>query len=92
MWGNIWHFSPSEARRFAVDDVVMANLGRGKWKIGKVLRLNHREPSWQPGQIAAYLIGLDEGGAVFAPADDDGVVKKARCGLGAIEGLFWCRI
>ena len=65
------------ARRFAIGDVVMANMGRGRWKLGKILHQNYREESWEPGQVAPYVIELEAGGSVFAPVDNDNVVKRA---------------
>jgi hypothetical protein len=63
--------------RFGVGDVVLANMGRGVWKIGKVTRLNVRDANWAADQVAPYGLELEGGGGVYVPVDEDSVVRRA---------------
>ena len=63
--------------RFQVGDIVLANMGRGSWKLGRVEHLHHREAHWPAGESSPYAIALDEGGGVYAPEDSEHVVRRA---------------
>ncbi len=60
--------------RFGVGDRVQCNVG--EWVTGTVVAHFYRERHWPQGRTAPYQIRLDDGGAmIFAPLDDDRVVK-----------------
>jgi len=40
-----------------------------------VVKHNYREPNWPAGKIAPYQIQLDDGRLIFAPVDDDRVIR-----------------
>ena len=59
--------------RFAVDDVVLCNMGSGNWVAGRVTALN----ATSGGKVAPYQITLDSGDVVVAPVDDPRIVREA---------------
>ena len=65
----------SRLLRFSVGARVEANLGL-YWAKGRVVALNYRDPSFASGVTMPYEIQLDSGEKVFAPSDDDAVVRK----------------
>ena len=65
-----------KALRFAIGDKVKCNLG-SSWGAGKVVALMYREDTMPPGMVAPYQVELDSGDVIFAPSDDDSVVRKA---------------
>ena len=69
--------STSTGHRFKLGQVVEANTGNG-WTRGEVVGLNYREDEWPAGKIAPYQIRLSDGVLIFAPFDDDGVVRMAE--------------
>ena len=62
--------------RFSVGAKVEANMG-GYWATGKVTSINYRDDSFATGVTMPYEISLDMGGSVFAPEDDDSVIRAA---------------
>ena len=62
--------------RFLVGQVVEAYTNNG-WERGEVVSLNYREEEWPEGQVAPYQIMLERGALIYAPMDDDKVVRKA---------------
>jgi hypothetical protein len=68
---------PQPPLRFQVGDIVLANMGRGSWKVGRIEHLHHREAHWPAGESSPYAIALDEGGGVYAPEDSEHVVRRA---------------
>ena len=69
--------APQPPLRFQVGDIVLANMGRGSWKLGRIEHLHHREAHWPAGESSPYAIALDEGGGVYAPEDSEHVVRRA---------------
>ena len=62
--------------RFAVGDRVECRTGRSEWTTGVVHALNYRDERMPPGMVAPYQVLLDgEGGFIWAPKDDDAVVR-----------------
>lgn len=61
--------------RFAVGDKVMCNA-EGGWQTGTIVKLFYRTgmPSLP---VAPYQIQLDAGPLIYAPIDDDRVIKRA---------------
>jgi len=68
-------------RRFAVGAAVEAFTGDGDfdgWSRGTVVGINYREDGWSPDEVAPYQIKLDNGVLIFAPMDDDRVVRLQK--------------
>mmetsp|Transcript_4795 Transcript_4795/g.10158 ORF Transcript_4795/g.10158 Transcript_4795/m.10158 type:complete len:267 (+) Transcript_4795:82-882(+) len=68
-------------RRFTEGAKVEAFTGDGPndgWSPGTVVGINYREPEWPPEEVAPYQILLDddEETLIFAPMDDDRVVRE----------------
>jgi len=63
------------ALRFAIGTRVECNCG--DWKEGTVVKQWYREPTWPASKPAVpYQIKLDAGPTIFAPADDDKVIRQ----------------
>jgi hypothetical protein len=58
-----------------VGDRVECNCGR--WTKGSVVKLFYTQSSFPPNQCAPYQIKLDDGRLIFAPADEDRVIRRA---------------
>ena len=56
--------------RFRIGDVMECNTGA--WKRGKVVSLFYREGT----MTAPYQVELDDGSLIYAPADDDRLIRK----------------
>jgi G3E family GTPase len=73
-----------DALRFKVGDKVECNTGRyddeeNGWKSGVVIQLMYRDDCMQPGMVAPYQVKLDDSDSpIYAPADDDRVVRAAK--------------
>jgi G3E family GTPase len=69
--------------RFKVGDRVQCRVGVGDddWADGTVARLRYREEHWPKERVAPYQILLADGKMIFAPIDDDRVVR-------ALDGLL----
>lgn len=63
----------TEHLRFDMGARVACNTG--DWSPGIVVKHNYREPNWPAGKIAPYQIQLDDGRLIFAPVDDDRVIR-----------------
>lgn len=63
------------ALRFDVGYRVECNCG--DWKAGTIVKCWYREQSWEPNSWAPYQVQLDDGQLIFAPIDDDNVVRAA---------------
>jgi G3E family GTPase len=65
--------------RFGVGDTVECNLGDEGWESGVVVKTMHRDDAVPPGQVAPYQVRLRlSGELIFAPCDDDEVVRAPR--------------
>jgi G3E family GTPase len=62
--------------RFGVGDKVECNTGGG-WSKGEVVKLMYREQAMPPGVVAPYQVKLDSGSLIYAPADDNQLIRKA---------------
>ena len=60
------------ALRFKVGDRVECRTGQKEWSLGKVVALLWKSPS---GQVAPYQMELDNGTLIFAPADDNQLIR-----------------
>jgi len=65
-----------KALRFGIGDKVQCNTGGG-WAKGTVVKLMYREDDMPPGMVAPYQVQLDDGNLIYAPADEDTLIKKA---------------
>lgn len=63
-----------EALRFKIGDSVECNTAGG-WSRGKIVDVMYREDFMPPGQIAPYQVKLDSGSLIYAPADDDQLIR-----------------
>ena len=67
--------------RFSVGAIVECRVGTDPvtgWAGGRVLSLYYREANWPPTSIAPYKVKLDDGRSIFAPADDDQVIRLKK--------------
>merc|ERR1719353_2192884 len=63
--------------RFAMGDAVECRTGNG-WQKGKVVALMYRDEFMPEGVIAPYQVQLDKGDLIYAPADDNQLIRKAQ--------------
>ena len=64
--------------RFGVGERVECKTGKKEWSAGEVVALMfHDKESMPVGQVVPCQIKLDDGDLVWAPADKDGVIRKA---------------
>ena len=72
--------------RFTVGDRIEVNLGtaarshRGsqRWQPGRVIEINVHAPHFPTGHTMPYLVGIDVGGVLTIPVDDDLVIRKSK--------------
>jgi G3E family GTPase len=62
--------------RFAIGDKVKCNTGDG-YASGTVVKHMYRDDSMPPGMVAPYQVKLDSGDHIYAPGDEDQIIKKA---------------
>ena len=83
------------ALRFGVGARVECNVGA--FLPGEVVALNYREPDWPPGKTAPYQVKLADGRLIYAPFDDDRLIRRprtyplveaARAGLGDLANAL----
>lgn len=58
--------------RFSIGDRVECRTGQTEWSLGNVVQQLWKSPS---GQVAPYQIKLDSGSLIFAPADDNQLIR-----------------
>jgi len=65
--------------RFAVGDKVECNTDEG-WKTGEVMQLMFRDEDWDmpPGMVAPYQVKCADGSLIYAPADSEDLIRKAK--------------
>jgi len=61
-----------ESLRFHKGDRVECRTGQDEWSLGKVVDRMWKSPS---GEINPYQVELDGGDLIFAPADDDQLIR-----------------
>ena len=61
--------------RFGVGDRVECRTGQTEWSLGNIFHLLWKSPS---GQVAPYQIKLDNGSLIFAPADDNQLIRLPK--------------
>ena len=59
--------------RFEVGTRVECNCGG--WEPGTIVKVFYRQSSFPPGTVAPYQIRLDNGKLIYAPIDEDRVVR-----------------
>jgi len=62
--------------RFKIGDAVKCNTGDG-WKQGTVVALMYRDEYMPPGMVAPYQVQIDGGDRIYAPSDEDELIRKA---------------
>jgi len=62
--------------RFAAGDAVRCRVSQTGWARGHIVALQYREKDWPAGWHAPYQIELEDGGLIFAPADDDQLIRS----------------
>ena len=62
--------------RFAVGTRVECNCGG--WEPGTIVKVFYRQSSFPPGTVAPYQIRLDNGKLIYAPIDEDRVIRMAH--------------
>merc|ERR1711937_86727 len=62
--------------RFAVGDTVECKVG-GAWKRGEVKALMYRDDTMPQGIVPPYQVELDKGGRIYAPHDDNDIIRRA---------------
>jgi len=61
--------------RFTVGDAVECKTSDG-WERGAVVSQMYREDHMPPGMVAPYQVKLDTGDIIYAPVDEDDVIRK----------------
>jgi G3E family GTPase len=64
-----------KALRFAVGAKVECRTGEG-WQKGEVAALMYRDEFMPQGVVAPYQVKLDSGSLIYAPHDDDALIRK----------------
>jgi len=62
--------------RFCIGQKVQCKTGSG-WSKGEVVALMYRDRYMPPGMVAPYQVKLDSGDHIYAPADEDELIRKA---------------
>jgi len=65
------------ALRFSPGDKVQCNVGGNQWKGGTIQQLWYSEPHWPDGQRVPYQVKLDDGMLIFAPMDQEQIIRRA---------------
>jgi len=65
------------ALRFGIGDKVECNTGGG-WSAGEVVELMYRDEYMSPGMVAPYQVKLADGNLIYAPADEDELIRKKK--------------
>ena len=47
----------------------------GEWSKGTIVALFYRDEGMPPGMTAPYQVQLDDGRLIYAPADDDQLIR-----------------
>lgn len=64
--------------RFDHGDRVECATGEGVWESGTVLSTYYRQPLWPIDRWMPYEVELDDGDLIWAPADKDVCIRRAR--------------
>ena len=66
-----------------------------RWKKGRIKKLHYRQDNWPPGRVAPYQIELDTGVLIYAPADDDRLIRPESNfdddGLESVKEIHVCQ-
>jgi len=64
--------------RFDVGAMVMCNLGRDGWRLGRVIALHYREDTWPIGQVAPYQVALEgDHSLIYVPHEEPRYCRAA---------------
>lgn len=72
---------PLPSWRFKIGTLVSCRVGTNPvtgWAPGRVVALNYTESSWSPGVYVPYQICLNDGSFIFAPLDNDDVIRLRK--------------
>jgi hypothetical protein len=61
--------------RYNIGTSVVCRIGPENWEPGTISELWYREQGWPEGAFAPYQITLDDGRKIFAPFDNDQVIR-----------------
>ena len=61
--------------RYNVGTAVVCRIGPENWEPGTISKLWYRENGWPEGAFAPYQVTLDDGRKIFAPFDNDQVIR-----------------
>jgi hypothetical protein len=68
--------TPAPELRFDVGSRVLCRTGPADWAAGRVVQLHYREDCWPKGRVAPYQVALDDGDLIFAPADEEEIIRR----------------
>lgn len=75
-------WSPPIPLRFECGTRVECRLGVEQWEPGTIVKLWYKAPDWPPDALAPYQVRLDDGRLIFAPADNEEVIRELiLCGF-----------
>merc|ERR1719353_46248 len=74
---EVWGPDEKQKLRFKMGDAVECRTSAG-WAKGKVVALMYRDEFMPEGVIAPYQVQLDAGDLIYAPADDNQLIRKAQ--------------
>ena len=66
--------------RFAPGDRVECSMGGDDWMAGTVTQQYFREAMWPADRWMPYQVELEDGCKIYAPKDDDAVIRLAPGG------------
>jgi hypothetical protein len=66
-----------------VGDRVDCKVGTGLWSEGIVVKLFYTQSSFPSNQCVPYEIELEDGHRIFAPCDNNNVIRRVRMGARA---------
>ena len=81
--GQEAHWPRRPELRFIINTRVECRVGphpvRG-WAAGSIVAHFYSEPSWPTGAVAPYQVQLDDGRLIYAPQDNDNVIRLLQTG------------
>jgi ankyrin repeat protein len=63
--------------RFGIGTKVECDVGERDHVGGVIVAINYREDYWPEGQTVPYQVRLNDGRLIYAPQDDDRLIRKA---------------
>ena len=78
--------SGSDGLRFRIGTRVRCKIGAFAWESGRVIDTHYAEPSWPAGEVVPYQVRLDDGRLIYAPNDEETVIKREKSEAAARGG------